>query len=47
MYNSKNIGALCQSESGTMDVYKSYPNDPNITGVTGAEFTGSSITIAH
>ncbi len=45
-YNSKNIGAFCQNESGTIELYKSYPNDSNVTGVTGTEFVGP-VTIAH
>lgn len=45
-YNSMNIGADCQNVSGTTELYKSYPNDSAVTGITGAEFIGS-VTIAH
>ena len=43
-YNSKNIGFGCVSESATVELYKTFLNDPNVTGVTasGSEFMGSA-----
>lgn len=45
-YNSKDIGFGCTAESAAVELYKTFLNDSNVTGVTGTEFIGS-LTIGH
>lgn len=45
-YNSKYSGGSCIFESVTAIMYKTFPNDSNVTGVTDAEFIGL-LTVSH
>lgn len=45
-YNSKDAGFGCVTESATVDLYETFPNDSNVTGVTGAGLIGA-ITLGN